>query len=143
MGILFKDMNWIGVLLGTVAYFMLGALWYSPLFGKKWIAYNKIDMSNPNAKKGVGIIMLGSFVLQFVQCTAIGILALRLEDFGNSWMNGLKLGALTGACFGAATVGVNYLYEKKPLGLFLINGGYTTLGNIIAAIIICMMGNNL
>jgi hypothetical protein len=52
-------------------------------------------------------------------------------------MSGLKLGALTGCCFCAAAVGVNYLYEKKPLSLFLINGGYAIVGNIIAGIIIC------
>ena len=52
-------------------------------------------------------------------------------------MSGLKLGALTGCCFCAATIGVNYLYEKKPIGLFLINAGYALVGNIIAGIIIC------
>ena len=31
----------------------------------------------------------------------------------------------------------NYLYEKKPLGLFLINAGYALAGNIIAGVIIC------
>ncbi len=47
------------------------------------------------------------------------------------------LGALTGCCFCAATIGVNYLYEKKPFGLFLINAGYAVIGNIIAGVIIC------
>ena len=32
----------------------------------------------------------------------------------------------------------NYLYEKKPFGLWLINGAYTVLGHIIAAVIICV-----
>jgi hypothetical protein len=33
---------------------------------------------------------------------------------------------------------INMLYEKKPLGLFFINGGYQVLGNIIAAVVITM-----
>ena len=83
----------------------------------------------------------GSLVLMFVQCLALAILAGRL-DLGMSesaWMSGLKLGAFTGCCFCAATVGVNYLYEKKPFSLFLINAGYAIVGNIIAGIIICCM----
>jgi Protein of unknown function (DUF1761) len=137
MGDLFTDFNWLAVLVGTLGYFALGAIWYSFLFQKKWIAYNNINMDDPSMKKGVGAIMGMSFVLMFVQSLAIGILAARI-DLDSCWLSGVKLGAITGGCFGAMAVGVNYLYEKKPLGLFLINGGYALVGNIIAAVIICM-----
>ena len=137
MGNLFDYINWISVLVATVAYFMLGWLWYSKvLFVTKWIAYNKIDVSDPNAKKGMGMMFGGSFVLMFVQSLAIAIIASKLDVIGG-WMSGLKIGAFTGCCFCATTIGVNYLYEKKPLGLFLINAGYAIVGNIIAAVIIC------
>ena len=79
----------------------------------------------------------GSFVLMFVQSLAIAVVAERMDIRELGWMGGLKLGAVTGICFCAAAVGVNYLYEKKPLSLFLINGGYAIVGNIIAGIIIC------
>jgi Protein of unknown function (DUF1761) len=137
MGSLFEDINWIAVLLGAVGYFMLGALWYSFLFKNKWIVYNKIDMNDPNAKKGVGATMLGSFVLMFVQSLAIAILASKME-LSDYWMSGVKLGALTGVSLCACSIGINYLYEKKPMGLWIINGGYAIAGNIIAAVIICM-----
>jgi hypothetical protein len=51
-------------------------------------------------------------------------------------MSGVKLGAFTGVCFALTSIGINMLYEKKPMGLFFINGGYQVLGNIIAAVII-------
>ena len=134
----FDYLNWPAIAVAALAYFALGSLWYSPLlFVKKWIGYLKIDVNDPNAKKGMGLMFGGSFLLMFLQCLAIAIIAERIGIRGNGWMSGLKLGALTGCCLCAATVGVNYLYEKKPLGLFLINGGYAVVGNIIAAIIIC------
>ena len=137
MGNLFDYINWIAVLVGALGYFILGALWYSKLlFAKRWIAYNKIDMNDPNAKKGMGMMFGGSLVLMFISSLAIAILAGRLGLVG-CWMSGLKLGALTGACFGAAGIGINYLYEKKPFGLFLINGLYQICGNIIAGVVIC------
>lgn len=139
MGTLFDYINWIAVLVAAVAYFALGALWYSKiLFAPKWIAYLKLDVNDPNAKKGIGLMFGGSFLMMFVQSLALAILAERLKLTGGIWLSGLKLGAFTGCCFCAATIGVNYLYEKKPLGLFLINGGYAIVGNIIAAIIICI-----
>ena len=138
MGHLFDYLNWPAILVAALAYFALGALWYSPvLFVKKWIAYLNINVNDPNAKKGMGMLFGGSFVLMFIQSLAIAIIAERIGIRGDGWMSGLKLGALTGCCLCAATVGVNYLYEKKPFGLFLINGGYAIVGNIIAAIIIC------
>jgi Protein of unknown function (DUF1761) len=134
----FDYLNWPAIAVAALAYFALGALWYSKvLFAKRWIADSKIDINDPNAKKGIGLMFGGSFVLMFVQSLAIAVIANRLEIIGAGWMSGLKLGAVTGACFCAAAVGVNYLYEKRPLSLFFINGGYAIVGNIIAAIVIC------
>ena len=132
---IFKDLNWIAVLVGAIAYFALGALWYSPiLFVKKWIAYTGISMDDPNAKKGVAGIMFGSFILMFITSLGLAILVNRIGVWG--WMSGVKLGAFTGVCFALTSIGINMLYEKKPMGLFFINGGYQVLGNIIAAVII-------
>lgn len=132
---IFSDINWLAVLSGALAFFFLGALWYSKLlFVKPWLAYLKIDPNNPDAKKGVAVIMLGSFVVIFIVCAIIAVLRAKL-DIGGS-MSGLKLGLTTGL-LGVAAVSINYLYEQKPLGLYFINGGYFLVGNIIAALIIC------
>ncbi|HMX37793.1 MAG TPA: DUF1761 domain-containing protein [Ferruginibacter sp.] len=137
----FDYLNWIAIIVAALAYFALGALWYSKvLFANRWIADLKLDVNDPDAKKGMGMMFGGSLVLMFVQCLAIGILAGRLGISGAGWMSGLKLGAFTGACFCSAQIGINYLYEKKPFSLFLINAGYAVVGNIIAGIIICSWG---
>ena len=31
------DINWIAVLVAAVSAFMIGGIWYGPLFGKKWM----------------------------------------------------------------------------------------------------------
>lgn len=129
------EINWLAVLVGSLAYFFLGAIWYSKLlFAPRWITYTKIDMNNPNAKKSIAGIMSASFVWMVITSVALAILRDRLDLSG--WMSGLKVGALTGISFGASAISVSYLYEKRPLGLHLINNGYTVLGNILAAVII-------
>lgn len=132
------NIHWLGALLGGLAYFALGALWYSKiLFAPKWIMYCKIDVNDPNMKKGVAGIFLGSLVLMIVTSICIAILAHKLQT--NGALNGAKLGLLTGLGFGSTSIGISYLYEKRPFGLYLINGGYTVLGSMIAGMIICSM----
>ncbi len=85
-------------------------------------------------KKGVAAVMFGSFIMMFVTSFAIAILAEKMQM--HLWQQGLHLGLLTGLCFAFTSMAINMLYEKRPAGLYFINGGYQLLGNIIAAIII-------
>jgi Protein of unknown function (DUF1761) len=43
-----SQLNWLAILVAAVAYFMLGALWYSKLlFANTWIKSTGVDMNNP------------------------------------------------------------------------------------------------
>jgi len=130
-----KDINWLAVLAGAIAYFMLGAIWYSFLFKDKWIQYSGVNVNDPNMKKGVAALMFTSFIMMLI--TTIG-LAIFVEYLGlNGWLYGVKLGLLTGVCFASTSMAINMLYEKKPVQLFFINAGYQVLGTVLAAIIVC------
>lgn len=132
-----NNIHWLAILVAGVSYFALGALWYSKvLFAKSWITLTKVDASDPNATKGMAAIMGASLLVMLVTSTGLAILASYLHLSG--LMQGLKLGALTGVCFGITAISISYLYEKRAVGLHFINGGYTLLGNIIAAVIICV-----
>lgn len=130
----FQHINWLAVLVAGLGYFLLGALWYTVLFGKKWQSYNSALMSDPNAKKGSSGIMIVSFILMLVCAFGLSLIVTRLNLEG--WKVGLKLGILTGVFFATTAMSISYVYEKKPLGLHLINGFYNIAGNIIAAIIV-------
>ena len=134
----FSHLNWLAVAVSAVAYFMLGAIWYSKaLFANTWIKATGIDMSKPDAKSGVGGIMAMTFILEFVVCIGIAILVYRL-NLGGNLMSGIKLGVLTGVCFSSIGICISYLYQSKPKVLSFIDGGYHVIGNIIAAVILCL-----
>ncbi|MEJ7671337.1 MAG: DUF1761 domain-containing protein [Chitinophagaceae bacterium] len=102
---------------------------------KKWIEYTGVNVNDENAKKGMAAIMFGSFMMMLI--TAIGIAILAEYLVLDTWQYGVKLGVLTGVGFAFTSMAINMLYEKKPAGLYFINGGYQIVGNIIAAVIIC------
>ena len=131
----FSFVNWLHILVAAIAYFALGAIWYSFLFQKQWIRYHNIDMNNPDGKKGVGAIMFLSFIWMFLVTVGLEIIIYRAAITGGV-MSGIKLGLTTGVFFSAAAISITYLYLKRPLGLHLIDGLYHVAGQIIAAVIL-------
>jgi hypothetical protein len=132
----FSLINWLHVLVAAIAYFALGAIWYSFLFQKQWIRYHNIDMNDPNGKKGVGLVMFMSFVWMFVVCIGLELFIYRAGIMGGA-IAGVKLGLTTGIFFSAAAISITYLYLKRPVGLHFIDGLYHVVGQVIAAVILC------
>lgn len=131
---LFTTIPWLHILVAALGYFALGSIWYSLLFGKKWMMYCKIDMNTSGAKDGLAVIMITSFILMIISCIGLAILENKLQI--GSAMVAVKLGLLTGVCFSMTAISISLVYEKKPLGLHVINGGYNIIGNILAAVIL-------
>ena len=132
-----SHINWIAVLIATIAYFLLGALWYSVLFGKKWAQLVKLDTSNPDMKKGMGGMMISTFVLTLIICFGLEVLVVKF-NFVQEVSYGIKIGLLTGLAFATTAVSIHYIYENKPTNLYLINNGYHVLGHVIAASILVL-----
>lgn len=133
----FSNLDWLHILVATIAYFIIGAIWYSFLFQKQWVKLHKVDTNNPDAKKGVGMIMFLGFVWTFIICTGLAILISKTTMLGGA-LSAVKLGLTTGICFSALTISMTYLYLKKPFGLHIIDGLYHVVGQVVAAIILIL-----
>jgi hypothetical protein len=134
---LLSDINWLAVLVAAVAYFILGAIWYSKaLFAPKWAKLAGIQMNDEANKKGLGAMMLGSFILIAVTCIALALLVVRMDLFVLT--SGLKLGCITGICFATTAVSISFIYERRPTALYFIDCGYHLAGHIAAAIILVL-----
>ena len=134
---LLSDINWLAVLVAALAYFMLGAIWYSKaLFAPKWAKLVGIQMNSEGSKKGLGAMMMGSFILIIVTCIALALLVVRLDLFVLT--SGIKLGLITGICFATTAVSISFIYEKRPTALYFIDCGYHVVGHIVAAIILVL-----
>jgi hypothetical protein len=117
------EVNLLAVLACGVGSLVLGGIWYSPMmFAGPW--QRAAGLSDEQAKSGnMALIFGGAFVLSLV---AAYVFAMFLG-------NQMSLGAATaagfsaGLCWIAASYGISYLFERRPLTLWLINGGYHTL----------------
>ena len=129
------EVNWLAVLIAALGSFLLGGLWYSPaLFGKAW--QRETGLTDEQLKQGN---MARIFGLSFV------LALLAAWNFANflgprpSLALGLGAGASAGLLWVAGSFGINYLFERKSLKLFLINGGYHTLQFAIIGLVLALM----
>jgi hypothetical protein len=129
-----SGVNWLAVVVATIAAFLLGGLWYSKvLFGSAWmqeVGLTEEAVNNANMAKTFG----GTIVLQILAATALSAF------FGadDTWLSGLQTGIWVGLFWLATAYGVTYLFEQRSLRLFLINAGYyvvlyAIMGTILGA----------
>ncbi len=117
------DVNWLAVIAAAVSSFVVGGIWYSPvLFGPAWqlesgVTDEQIKSGNPAVTYG------GALLLSLVAATVFAIFLGREPDL----VLAVSAGFSAGLFWVGASLGINYLFERKSLTLFLINAGYHTL----------------
>ena len=118
------NVNWIEIIGAALVGFLIGGLWYGPLFGKAWQRLS--DLSDEQIKSANMVLVFGStFALNLLSSL---MLAHMFSAAGNPGLRiGTQMGFGIGFFFVATSVGVNYLFARKPLKLFLIDGGYWVL----------------
>jgi UDP-N-acetylmuramyl pentapeptide phosphotransferase/UDP-N-acetylglucosamine-1-phosphate transferase len=116
----FSQINWLSVVVAALASFAIGSLWYSSvLFGKAWQA--EIKLSDEEIKKTNMPLIFGlSFVLSFI-ATFVFAMFIGKEA---TWSGGLIAGLLVSVAWIGTAFGVNYLFARRTLKLFLIDAGY-------------------
>ncbi|MBB3764509.1 DUF1761 domain-containing protein [Sphingomicrobium lutaoense] len=115
------DINWIAVLVAAVSAFVLGGIWYGPIFGKTWMGL--VGVTEESMKEAnMGKIYGTAFLLNLV---AVAAFAMFLGDVDPA--TGAMYGFVAGLGWVATSFGISYLFEGRPLGLWLVNGGYHTL----------------
>lgn len=128
------QVNWLAIIVATVAAFLLGGLWYSnKFFGAKWM--QEIGLTEESTDQThAARTFITTFVLQFIAATALAVFL----GSDSNWLNGLRSGALIGLLWIATAYGITYLFEQRTMRLFLINAGFyvvqfAIMGTILGA----------
>ena len=118
------EINWLAVLLGALAFFAVGALWYGVLFAKAW--QKAAGLSDEKIRSGNLPLIFGlTFLAELVIALTLwhGIARSGASDRAVMMM---AIGF--GATVMAPALGINYLYLRKTLRHFLIDAGHFIAG---------------
>ena len=128
--------NYLAVVVATVAAFALGGLWYSPLlFAKMWVNAHGYTEEQVNAmQKSAGKAYGVSLVCQWLIALAIAVLVGYLHLVNLS--QGLKLSVLIWGGFALPLGLMANMFTDKRITVFLIDTGYQLVYLLIMGAII-------
>jgi Protein of unknown function (DUF1761) len=112
--------NLLAILIAAAAGFLVGGLWYGPLFGKAWMnenGFTEEELKRANMLKIYGL----TFAFSVLSAVFLGHLLAFFDTTPRSTMmisTGIALGYIVPA------IGTNYLFARKTGKLFAIDAGY-------------------
>lgn len=128
------ELNWIAIVVATLAWFAFSAIWYSvPPLSKAWASAARVDTTGDGPP--LALLFIPTLIGYFVTTVVIALLA---EGIGAQTVSdGVVLGVVLGVGFGMVGALVNQVYEGKGNSYFLINGinaviAYAIVGAIVA-----------
>jgi hypothetical protein len=133
-----EGINWLAVIVSAVAYFILGALWYSPLlFAKPFIRYRFGEAGMPkNSESGQPLEYLFTFLIELV---AAVVLAIFVKMAGAvTLLDGVAVGLVAAVGFAASTSFVYTIFSGPHKMLWVINTGYVLVAFAIMGAILAL-----
>jgi hypothetical protein len=129
-------MNWLAILCAGAAYWVLGYVWYSLLFGRIWGAEQTRQRGERPPPTGGEMFgkMAGTFICNLLAASAMAyvLYKARIYDMNHS----LRLGVAVGLGFAGTAITMASIWESKPTRVWMIDAGYNFVGCLLLATII-------
>jgi hypothetical protein len=127
-----SSLNIWAVLVAAISTFVVGWLWYGPLFGKQWMSL--VGLTEEKIREGNMVKIFGlAFIFELVMAYN---LAMFLNDSSIDWKMGALYGFLTGFGWIFLAIGVQGLFERRSWKYIIINGGYWAVSFTVMGIIL-------
>jgi hypothetical protein len=131
------DLNWLAVIVATLAYFLLGAVWYAQaVFGKAWQRSSGITVEQ-GQRPGAAF-----YIIPLITCLLMTLAtAMIAASTGSSTVgDAIVLGLVTGVGFAGSLslLGSAFGNYPQPGVFFAITGGYHLVGLMGASLILTL-----
>lgn len=132
-----SNINFWAIIAATLSTFVVGWLWYGPLFGKAWVS--AVGMSEEQLEQGNMTKIFGlAFIFEFIMAFNLAMFFYGSPEGAEMITagSGAFYGFLTGFGWIFFALAVNSLYEQKSWKYILINGGYWTVSLTVMGLIL-------
>ena len=129
--------NLLAILAAAATGFLIGGLWYGPLFGKAWMAehgFTEEQLRRSNMLKIYGL----TFAFSVLSAVFLGHLLAFFDTNTRSTLMisvGISLGYIIPA------IGTNYLFSRRSGRLFAIDAGYWIVFYTVMGLVFLILGH--
>ncbi len=137
--------NFWAVLLAAAAYFLIGWLWYSALFGKMFMKLTGMDKLSKREKEKMMKAAMPSFGMAFAASLLTAYCLAHSVVSGASFYHvsgapaGLMAGFWTWLGFLVTTHLNAVLWDRQPLKLYFLHMGYYLVSFLVMGMILALM----
>jgi Protein of unknown function (DUF1761) len=120
-GAMMEKANLLAILVAAACGFLVGGVWYGPLFGKAWQRESGLsddDLKSANMLKVYGL----AFLFSIASAVMLSHLFIRTGVTETHIIMMMSTGIALG--FIVPAIGTNYLFGRKSGKLFAIDAGY-------------------
>jgi len=132
-----SNINFLAVIAATLSTFVIGWLWYGPLFGKSWM--DAIGLTDEDLQQNSMAKIFGfAFVFELIMAFNLAMFFYGGGGGGSiiTTVTGAFYGFLTGFGWIFFALAVNGLFERKSWRYIFINGGYWTISLTVMGLIL-------
>lgn len=126
--------NYLAVLVAIVLQFVLGFLWYGPLFGESWMGMVGLDMATIEANPASAGIWISNVISAALGMFVLAWLFVKLTV--KTLVKGVWVGFLIGFAFVMMPIMVSGMFANDPYWLAWITGGNTTVGIMLGGAVL-------
>jgi len=129
------QINWIAVIASTVAAFVLGGLWYGPLFSKPWM--REMGVGHDFKPRIARPVLFGlAITLNFIAAVVFGAFVWLEPTFSVA----IGIGVAIGLAWVAPSMLIAYLFAGRSLTLAAVDAGYVVVQFILYGAIFFSLG---
>jgi Protein of unknown function (DUF1761) len=132
------NLNLLAIFVAAAAGFLVGGIWYGPLFAKAWMAehgFTEESLKNTNMLKTYGL----TFAFSVLSAVFLGHLLAHFGDMSARSTMMISIGIALG--FIVPALGTNYLFSRKSGKLFAIDAGYWLVFYAAMGAVFVMLGS--
>lgn len=126
--------NYLAVLAAVVLQFVLGFLWYGPLFGDAWMEMVNLDMATIEADPPGAGEWITNVVAAVLAMYVLAWFFVKLKV--NTLARGVWIGLVIGFSFVLMSGMVSGMFAKDPYWLNWITAGNTTVGLMLGGAVL-------
>lgn len=130
--------NLLAILVAAAAGFLVGGIWYGPLFGKAWMTEHGLteeELKNANMLKIYGL----TFAFSVLSAVFLGHLLAHFGTMSARSTMMISVGVALG--FIVPAIGTNYLFSRMSGKLFAIDAGYWLVFYAAMGVVFALLGS--